>query len=338
MGIISRRSLFRAGGALVVTFAVPLEASAQGLPDAGLPPDQLDSWLAIQHDGGVIVFFGKMDPGQGVDVAIRQIVAEELDVAVERVAIVMGDSARTVNQGGASGSTGIERGGVTLRYAGAEARRVLLDLAAQHLGVAVDALQVRDGVVSVVADATRQVSYATLIGDRHFDVPMQWNGVYGNGLVARGRAEPKRPLQSIPAVRRIDGKESVVEPDGAVVGFDRRLRLAEILPDHGRLHPPPGRIQQYGGIVALVGDKPFVKRGRRFDDLSPGVFAAALVEEIVTGRGHGMDGYAGPAEIGLGPLAFALGRVPLFTHGAGVRFGPPPLPDDSATAADHGGQ
>ena len=68
-----------------------------------------------------------MDPGQGVDVAIRQIVAEELDVSVERVAIVMGDSARTANQGGASGSTGIERGGITLQYAGAEARRVLLD-------------------------------------------------------------------------------------------------------------------------------------------------------------------------------------------------------------------
>ncbi|HLB98287.1 MAG TPA: molybdopterin cofactor-binding domain-containing protein, partial [Acetobacteraceae bacterium] len=197
MGNISRRGLMRAGGALVVSFAgpvaVPLGASAQGLPEAGPPPGQLDSWLAIQNDGGVIVFFGKMDPGQGVDVAIRQIVAEELDVAVERIAIVMGDSARTVNQGGASGSTGVERGGITLRYAGAEARRVLLDLAAQHLGVAVAALQVRDGVVSVVANPTRQASYAALIGDRHFDVPMQWNGVYGNGLVARGRAEPKRP-------------------------------------------------------------------------------------------------------------------------------------------------
>ena len=51
----------------------------------------------------------------------------------------------------------------------------------------------RDGVVSVVTDPARHVSYAELIGDRHFDVPMQWNGVYGNGLVARGRAEPKHP-------------------------------------------------------------------------------------------------------------------------------------------------
>ncbi len=196
MGNFSRRLLLRSGGALVVSITVPLPVSAQGRPAQGKPavgplPDQLDSWLAIQQDGGVTVFFGKMDPGQGVDVAIRQIVAEELDVAVERVAIVMGDSARTVNQGGASGSTGIERGGITLRYAGAEARRVLLDLASQHLGVPVDALHVRDGVV--IADPAKPVSYAELIGDRHFDVAMQWNGVYGNGLVARGRAEPKRP-------------------------------------------------------------------------------------------------------------------------------------------------
>jgi nicotinate dehydrogenase subunit B len=181
----------------LLSFGAPLTtaiaASAQTQPQAGPPPDQLDTWLAVQSDGSVTAFFGKMDPGQGVDVAIRQIVAEELDIAVERVAIVMGDTSRTANQGGASGSTGVERGGITLRYASAEARRVLLDLASPHLGVPVDALRVRDGVVSCIAEPARQVSYGELIGDRHFDVPMQWNGVYGNGLLARGRAEPKPP-------------------------------------------------------------------------------------------------------------------------------------------------
>jgi CO/xanthine dehydrogenase Mo-binding subunit len=235
MGNISRRSLLRAGGALVVSLGVPAPASAQGKPVAGPLPNQLDSWLAIQQDGSVTAFFGKMDPGQGVDVAIRQIVAEELDVAVERVVIVMGDSARTVNQGGASGSTGVERGGITLRYAGAEARRVLLDLASQHLGAPVDTLTVRDGVVSLVADPTRQVSYAELIGDRHFDVPMQWNGVYGNGLVARGRAEPKRPADyrvvgtSVP---RTDIPEKVF----ARHQFVTDIRLPGML--HGRMIRP----------------------------------------------------------------------------------------------------
>jgi len=111
---ISRRSLLHAGGALVVSFAAPLPALAQGKSAALPAPDQLDSWLAIHQDGSVVAFFGKPDVGQGVDVAIRQIVAEELDVAVGRVSLVMSDTAVTVNQGGASGSTGIERGGVTI--------------------------------------------------------------------------------------------------------------------------------------------------------------------------------------------------------------------------------
>jgi CO/xanthine dehydrogenase Mo-binding subunit len=92
-----------------------------------LTPDRLDSWLAVKADGDVVAYFGKMDMGQGVDVAIAQIVADGLDVPFERVNAVMGDTAWTVNQGGASGSTGIQKGGIPLRYAAAEARRVLIE-------------------------------------------------------------------------------------------------------------------------------------------------------------------------------------------------------------------
>ena len=73
--------------------------------------------------------------GQGVDVAIAQIVAEELDVPFNAVTVYMGDTATSVNQGGASGSTGIQLGGKQMRVAAAEARRVLVDMAAERLGV-----------------------------------------------------------------------------------------------------------------------------------------------------------------------------------------------------------
>ena len=149
MNTISRRSLLGACGALVVSIAAPGPLRAQVKAAPKPVPDQLDTFLAVRADGSVVAYFGKPDVGQGVDVAIRQIVAEELDVAVERVSLVMSDTAVTVNQGGASGSTGIERGGVTMRYAGAEARRVLLDMAAQRLAVAAGALRVDDGVGSV---------------------------------------------------------------------------------------------------------------------------------------------------------------------------------------------
>src|SRR5207245_2007037 len=126
---ISRRDLLKAGGALVVSFAIPGPARrALGQAGAGaqplLLPDGLASWIAGTPDGSVTAFFGKMDMGQGVDVAIAQIVADELDVAFDRVSVVMGDTAFTCNQGGASGSTGVQRGGLTLRHAAAEARRL----------------------------------------------------------------------------------------------------------------------------------------------------------------------------------------------------------------------
>ncbi len=92
----------------------------------------------VLPDGSVTAFFGKTEMGQGVDVAIAQIVAEELDVAFEKVKVVMGDTALTCNQGGASGSTGIQCGGMALRNAAAEARRVLVERGAKKLGVPVD--------------------------------------------------------------------------------------------------------------------------------------------------------------------------------------------------------
>ena len=59
----------------------------------------------------------------------------------------MGDTATSVNQGGASGSTGIQLGGKQMRMAAAEARRVLVEMAADKLGLPADELTVIDGVV-----------------------------------------------------------------------------------------------------------------------------------------------------------------------------------------------
>ena len=83
-----------------------------------------------------------MDMGQGLHVAIAQMVAEELDVPFKAVKVFMGDTATSVNQGGASGSTGVQDGGKQMRVAAAEARRVLVEMAAEKLGVPADRLSV----------------------------------------------------------------------------------------------------------------------------------------------------------------------------------------------------
>ena len=199
----SRRAVLMAGGAVVVSVGLPIgldtvlgigEAYAQGTKPP-LTPDQLSSFIAVNADGTVSAFFGKMDMGQGVFVAIGQMVAEELDVPFKAVKVIMGDTATSVNQGGASGSTGIQLGGKQMRVAAAEARRVLVEMAAQKLGLPADQLTVTDGVVQAKGDATKKASYAELIGGRYFNVELAWNKEMGNTLYAPGKAVPKKPSE-----------------------------------------------------------------------------------------------------------------------------------------------
>ena len=130
--------------------------------------NQVDDWLAIDQDGTVTVFSGKIDSGTGVQTALAQIVAEELDVPIERVQMVMGDTARTPDEGITAGSTTIRFGGFALRHASAEARRALLEMAANRLDAAPDELVVRDGVISVSHPPTRTITFAELMGGKRF--------------------------------------------------------------------------------------------------------------------------------------------------------------------------
>ena len=195
----TRRSMLLGSGALVVSIgaAVSLDtllsmqqASAQGAKPP-LTPDQLSSYIAVNADGTVSAYFGKMDMGHGLVVAIGQIVADELDVPFKSVKVVMADTASTVNQGGASGSTGIQMGGKQMRMAAAEARRVLVEMAAGLLSVPADKLAVTDGVVSASDDKSKRISYAQMIGGKYFNIQLDWNKQYGNTLYAPGKAQPK---------------------------------------------------------------------------------------------------------------------------------------------------
>src|ERR1700726_4591380 len=146
---LTRRSVLLGGGALVVSVGASVtldnvlsigQAFAQGTKPP-LTPDQLSSYIAVNADGHVAAYFGKMDMGHGLHVAIAQIVAEELDVPFQSVKVFMGDTATSVNQGGASGSTGVQLGGKQMRMAAAEARRVLVEMAAEKFSVPADQLE-----------------------------------------------------------------------------------------------------------------------------------------------------------------------------------------------------
>jgi nicotinate dehydrogenase subunit B len=194
---VSRRAFLTTTGALLVTLAAPAgwtDAAANGA--ATRPPvegDRLDSYITIDADGTVVAYYGKIDGGQGLGTAIAQMVAEEIDVPYERVRVVMGDSALTMDMGGASAAIGISHGGMVLRRTAAEARRLLIEMGSQKLGVAADQLMVTAGVVHAASDAGKRVSYAELIGGRYFDAPVNWNGKTSSQLAVEVKVPLKKP-------------------------------------------------------------------------------------------------------------------------------------------------
>ena len=194
---LNRRAFLATSGALVVTLATPAEwAHANGA--ATRPPlkgDQLSSYITIDANGTVVAYYGKIDGGQGLETSIAQMVAEEIDVPFERVHIVMGDSALTMDMGGASAAVGVSHGGTMLRRTAAEARRLLIEMASQKLGLPADQLTVTDGVVHAIADKAKHVSYAELIGGRYFDTTIKWNGKTSSQLQVETTAPLKKPAE-----------------------------------------------------------------------------------------------------------------------------------------------
>jgi nicotinate dehydrogenase subunit B len=239
----SRRSLLQAGGALVVSVGAPVTFDAALAADEpmlaatkpALTPDQLSSYIAVNADGTISIYFGKMDMGQGLDVAIRQMVAEELDVPFDATKIFIGDTATSLNQGGASGSTGVQEGGRQMRMAAAEARRVLVEMASDQLGVPAEQLTVTDGVVHATSDATKTVSYAQLIGGQFFNVHLNWNGKYGNPLYAPGKAQPKDP-KTYTIVGKSMPRDDIAPKVFAQADFATDIKVPGMV--HGRMIRP----------------------------------------------------------------------------------------------------
>jgi nicotinate dehydrogenase subunit B len=256
---LTRRSVLLGGGALVVSIGAGVtldtvlsinQAFAQGAKPP-LVPDQLSSYIAVNADGSVSAYFGKMDMGHGLHVAIGQIVAEELDVPFKSVEVLMGDTATSVNQGGASGSTGIQLGGKQMRMAAAEARRVLVEMAAAALSTPADRLKVNDGVVSAADDTAKHISYAQMIGGQYFNVRLDWNKEYGNALYAPGKAQPKQPSEHKIVGQPIK-REDVAPKVFCQEDFCTDVKLPGMV--HGRMIRP-----QVAGAVPVKVDERAIK-------------------------------------------------------------------------------
>ncbi|MFZ4410073.1 MAG: molybdopterin cofactor-binding domain-containing protein [Paracraurococcus sp.] len=151
---LTRRGLGAAAAGLTLLFSLSPATAQKALPGSLQTNRRLDAWLRINADGTVTVFTGKVEIGQGAVTALMQFAAEELDVAPSRIRMVSGDTALTPDEGFTAGSQSMENGGAALRYAAAEARAILLDLAAARLGVPAASLTVADGTIAAPGGAT----------------------------------------------------------------------------------------------------------------------------------------------------------------------------------------
>ncbi|MBY0505711.1 MAG: molybdopterin-dependent oxidoreductase [Bryobacteraceae bacterium] len=189
-----RRNFLKSAGLFAVSLATPGVAQTNPPPGPYRDPDfrQLDSWIVIHQDNTATFYVGKTDPGQGTGTSFRQLMADELDIAFNRTACIMGSTDITVNQGGSGGSTALEYDSRPMRRAAAEARRVLLEMASARLGAPVDQLAVHDAVISLQADPSKRVSYGELIAGKRFNVTLTGNNV----MSATGLAKVK-PVQQL---------------------------------------------------------------------------------------------------------------------------------------------
>ena len=191
---LSRRDFLKTSGLLVVSIAaaatgpIPSVAAAAAGPYPDLDFRQLDSWIVIRQDNTATFHVGKTDCGQGTGTAFRQMMADELDMAYNQTACIMGSTDVTVDQGGSGGSDAIQTDGWPMRRTAAEARRVLLEMASNRLAVPVDQLTVRDGVVTAKADASKRVTYGDLVGGKRFNVTLTGNNIDATTGTAKVKA------------------------------------------------------------------------------------------------------------------------------------------------------
>ena len=232
----NRREFLKASGALVVAFSFTGTAAGAALrAPKSVAKDAVDSFLVIGRDGRITVFTGKVDLGTGTRTALAQMAADELDVAFERIDMVMGDTATTPDQWLTGANLTIFQGGAELRRAAASAREALVAKGAERLGVPASELAVEDGVIRVKTNPSRFVSYQELIGKDGFQL----------------KVNPKVALKKHTDYRVVGRSIPRVDIPGKVTGewpYVHDVRLP------GMLHARVVRPDELGARVASVDD------------------------------------------------------------------------------------
>ncbi|MFS2125905.1 molybdopterin cofactor-binding domain-containing protein [Pseudomonas sp. Pseusp97] len=166
----SRRSFLKAGGALLVSVQLPRPLLAQPTSALPLPLDQVDSFIAIAGNGTITAACGHVDLGTGIRTALSQLVAEELNVDIRQVTLLLGDTRYTPDQGPTIASSSLQVSAIPLRRAAAEAREFLMQRAAQVLKTDIRQLGCAGGEIFVLRKPTRRIGYGELLRGERFEL------------------------------------------------------------------------------------------------------------------------------------------------------------------------
>jgi nicotinate dehydrogenase subunit B len=297
---LSRRSFLQSVGGLVVAFnlfgGAAAAAGAEGLP-AMPAAGNLDAWLAVRPDNTATLFTGKVETGTGVETALAQFAAEELDFPFERLDVVMGTTSLTVDQGPTYGSMTIRYAGPQIRHAAAAGREALLELASRHFGVPVSQLVTAHGTISVAGSPERAITYGKLVDGKRIDVEI---GARGKGFdlkVAPGvktKAPDRYSVVGRPLPRKdIPGKVT------ARFSYVQDVRIEGML--HGRVVRPYGvgaRLQSVDetGLKEIPGFVQLVRRESFLGVVAETEWAAIQAAERLGSKLHPEGPDAGQAK------------------------------------------
>ena len=205
---LDRRGFLKVTGSGIFMFFVlgDLSVFAQGERPGGFRisyPSDFNAYLRIGEEGRVSCYTGKIEMGQGIVTSLAQMLADELDVSLEAVDMLMGDTDICPWDMGTFGSMSTRFFGPSLRKAGAEARRVLLELGAEQLRVPVRELFVNDGIIFYAKDKRKYISYAQLAKGRRIDRHIK------EGITLKTPMEfniMNRPVNRRDALEKVTGK------------------------------------------------------------------------------------------------------------------------------------
>ena len=218
-----REFLKRAGGGLFILFTIgDLEWEFQ--ERQGRLPSDFNAFLRIGENGRVSCLTGKIEMGQGVVTSLGMMLADELDVSLESVEMVMGDTNVCPWDMGTFGSLSTRAFGPSLRAAGAEARMVLMEMASERLKIPVANLGTENGVVYDRSNKRTKVSYAELVKGKKIE------------RKASGKAPVKKPSEFRIMGKSVKRRDSVEKVTGAA-RYAGDIRLPGML--YGKILRPP---------------------------------------------------------------------------------------------------